>query len=737
MRVPHGRPRGVLSRAVFLAVISSIASVPARAWGQTDGTGAPSTPTRAPELIEPTAEAEVTVQGQRNEAEQLQDSAEAVTVVDLRRAKQQTADLGEVLARTPGVNIRRTGGLGSDTIIALNGLQGDQIGIFVDGVPEEYSGYPGGIVNIPVNIVERVEIYRGVVPARFGLDALGGAINVVTTRGGRSYLNASYQTGSYGVNRLNSSGRYQRNGLIVGGNAFFDVALNNYIMSDRQLPNPDGSSITMDTSRFHNRYRAYGGHLEAGVMDKPWAKRLLGRVFASRLDNEIQTNATMTIPYGEVTSGETTFGGSIQYEVEIIPQLELEALLNYAHRQIDFDDLGKYKYSWTGQIARPIGTRGDVRGEVNGTPTDNESYENLYLARLGLLAEFNEHHSARVYATPQYVTRTTRSFVPGVLNHDLVDDALQFVAGAEYEQSFFDDRLSNVVLGKYYYFEPTKQSWITREGFDPFVQEATGHTHAGGGGDSLRYKFTDWILAKASYEYAIRLPSPDELFGNGVFIESNAELKPERSHNFNLGPRVELRDTPAGSVVADINGFWRETKDMIALIVTEQLAPYSNIGNARSAGVEGSLWWQSPGRWVTLDGSLTWMDSINTSKDGPFASTQGERIPSRPYRFASWGGRLHVGSWPHGDDSLDLFYMGRYVHGFLRGWESHGNPRYQMSVPDQVSHAVGITYTTRLLDTGRYSATFEVDNLTNAELYDVWGVQRPGRSFNFKISAQL
>lgn len=130
------------------------------------------------------------------------------------------------------------------------------------------------------------------------------------------------------------------------------------------------------------------------------------------------------------------------------------------------------------------------------------------------------------------------------------------------------------------------------------------------------------------------------------------------------------------------------------------------------------------------------MESRNRSRQGPFSPFEGMHIPSRPYRFASWGARFHVPDLMRVEDSLDVFYAGRFVNGFYRGWEI-GNPRYKMTVPDQVAHAIGVTFSTMLLDYGRYSATIEIDNALDAELYDVWGVQRPGRSFNFKIFAQL
>src|SRR5262249_19840782 len=131
---------------------------------------------------------------------------EAVTVVETERAQRESSDLGEVLARTQGIGVRRAGGLGSDTRFSIDGLTDDQVRFFLDGVPLELAGYPFGIANVPVNLIERVEIYSGVVPARFGADALGGAVNLVTDDDLRGHkLAASYEVGSFGTLRLTLS----------------------------------------------------------------------------------------------------------------------------------------------------------------------------------------------------------------------------------------------------------------------------------------------------------------------------------------------------------------------------------------------------------------------------------------------------------------------------------------------------------------------------------------------------
>jgi outer membrane cobalamin receptor len=54
--------------------------------------------------------------------------------------------------------VRRSGGLGSGDRLSLNGLEGERIRIFVDGLPIAASAYNNGVANIPVNLIERVRL---------------------------------------------------------------------------------------------------------------------------------------------------------------------------------------------------------------------------------------------------------------------------------------------------------------------------------------------------------------------------------------------------------------------------------------------------------------------------------------------------------------------------------------------------------------------------------------------------
>ncbi|HTU61206.1 MAG TPA: TonB family protein, partial [Polyangiales bacterium] len=240
----------------------------------------PTTPTAQlqPSAAQATA---VTVTGAKSQAEQLIHSAEAVSVIDLRTARQQTADLGEVLARTPGISVEREAGLGSNARISLAGLQGAQVKFFVDGIPLEEAGYPA-LADIPVNLIERIEVYRGVVPIRFGSDALGGAVNVVTSRTTRSHVGGSYQVGAFNTHRATLSGRYidAERGLVAGGSGFFDYSDNNYLI-DVSIPDMQGRPRAARVRRRHDAYRSVGGNVDIGIIDRPWARRLVLTGFVS------------------------------------------------------------------------------------------------------------------------------------------------------------------------------------------------------------------------------------------------------------------------------------------------------------------------------------------------------------------------------------------------------------------------------------------------------------------------
>jgi vitamin B12 transporter len=687
-------------------------------------------PKEAPPVAAPATE--VLVRG-RSAAERMRRSAEAVHVVETEQAKRLTADLGEVLARTQGVGVQRAGGLGSDTRFSLNGLTDDQVRFFLDGVPLEFTGYALGIANVPVNAVERVEIYRGVVPIRLGADALGGAVNLVSDPSIRgTHSSGSVQAGSFGTYRLTLSARHLHapSGWLTRVSGFMDRADNDYPMYV-DAPDAQGRPQRARVHRFHDGYRAQGGNLELGFVDKPWAERLLLRLFVTESEKEIQHNLVMSYPYGDITLDELTAGGTLRYENRFARAVSLNAVAGYAYHIQKYLDVGECVYDWFGQCIKQRAQPGERRGR----PEDQRYTEHDVYGRVNVGWELTPKHSLRLAVSPTFTGRSgdeRRQTNPEA--RDPLSAQRQLfgaVAGLEYEQKLLAERFQNIGFVKYYLQLLRSEDPLSNgEGF----RRRDRDSHYAGLGDSLRYAFAEWIYTKASYEWATRLPNAYEIFGNAFPVEPNLELTPERSHNVNLGLNVDAQLARAGKLRADTNGFLREADSLIVLVGNDKTAQYQNVYSARSLGVETALGWTSPGDYVALDGNFTYVDFRNTSREGAFAANEGARIPNRPYLFGNGSARLQLRQVAAARDELALIWNSRYVHAFYRGWEGLGTDK--LTVNAQLLHSLALTYLIKG-DAATLSFTGEAQNITDAAAFDFFGVPRPGRAFYFKATAAL
>jgi vitamin B12 transporter len=692
---------------------------------------------KAPAPVKPVPEApratEVVVRG-LSTRERMQQSAEAVSVVDTERARRETADMGQVVARSPGVVVRRSGGLGSESRFTLNGLSGDQVRYFLDGVPLEQAGYPLGVANVPVNLIERVEIYRGVVPIRFGADALGGAVNLVTrqrVRGTHGF--ASYEFGSFHTYRLAFGARTHHvpTGIFVRGDGFYDYARNDYLV-DVQVTNDDGRLSPRTVRRFHDRYGAAGGSLEVGVVDRSWARRFFVRLFATDFDRDIQHNRSMTRVFGEVTDGQSRKGATLRYLNSWQNGIELEALATYSRGTLEFVDTSHCIYDWYGecQVVRRSS------GELDARPYDRRVAERSLLGRLNLSYESDFAGTLRLVVTPSFVAREgeERALPPGARRDPFggENSLATVVSGLEYELDLASDRLENVVFGKTYF--------QSQQAIEPLLNghdaERDNIVRRLGWGDGLRYRFTDEWYGKVSYELSTRLPKPNEVFGDASLIEPNFELLPEVSHNLNLtlaGPKLS---TNLGQFRAEVSGYLRDVRDQILLLPDVNTAQYANVADARFLGVEAAGGWTSPGEYLALDVNLTAQDARNTSSDGPFRRFEGDRLPNQPYLFGNGAARFQLRDLVMDRDELSLTWNARYVHDFYLAWESYGDPSTKSVVEAQLLHSLGLTF---LIRKGALalSSTIEVQNLTDAKSTDYFGVQKPGRAFFFKSVAEL
>ncbi|WP_409374685.1 TonB-dependent receptor domain-containing protein [Verminephrobacter aporrectodeae] len=94
------------------------------------------------------------------------------------------AGLVDLLARLPGVEMARNGGVGNSASVFLRGAESRHAAVYIDGVRVD-SQSTGGAQweQIPLAQIERIEVLRGPAAAVYGSDAIGGVIQLFTRKG--------------------------------------------------------------------------------------------------------------------------------------------------------------------------------------------------------------------------------------------------------------------------------------------------------------------------------------------------------------------------------------------------------------------------------------------------------------------------------------------------------------------------------------------------------------------------
>jgi outer membrane receptor protein involved in Fe transport len=668
----------------------------------------------------------------------LERSAMAIDALETREIKMRTTDLGEVMARLEGVSVQRAGGLGSDTRFSLNGLTGDQVRFFLDGIPLDYSPYSFGMANVPVNSIERVEIYKGVVPIQFGADALGGAVNLVTSDVPEGLSGAaSYQVGSFGTHRITSNLKYlnTESGWFVDASGFYDFAENDYEV-DVQVADERGRLREVTLPRFHDSYQAYGINVAAGVKNRKWADELSIKGFYADYEKDVQHNQIMAgIPYGDVKSFNNTRGLNLTYRNNFTENLEVELLGGFNHTERIFLDTSSFVYTWFGERIKEsdgefLITR---QGEI-GDASHQFTWDDHYFARFNASYQFSKNHGLKLTLAPSYTFRTGDERFIGTFD-PLAEEGrlLTMVNGLEYTLNALEGKVQNILFLKRYDQRLESKRKVPSDIGFVLTERSTHHY---GYGNGFRYDMTDWLSAKLTYEYAIRMPRQDEVFGDGQFVLKNLELVPERSHNANLELRYASSNPHANWQVKS-NLFVRRISDLILLFpATDRSSIYQNIFEANSLGLELSGKWSGLQDKLTLDINTTYQNFYNNSREGTFEAFYGDRIPNTPYFFANGSANYAWPGFMKDNDRLSFFWAGRYVHEFFRSWESAGIRAFKIVIPGQLVNNIGATYELSL-GNFRHSLTAEVQNITDARVYDFLGVQRPGRAFYLKLTSQF
>ncbi|MEQ6118105.1 TonB-dependent receptor [Reichenbachiella sp. MALMAid0571] len=678
----------------------------------------------------------ITITG-KSESTIVREQAYAVEVIESKGFKNLTTNANDILGRVSGVNIRQSGGIGSKFSLSLNGISGNQVRVFLDGVPMDYFGSSLSLNNFSANLIDRIEVYKGVVPIHLSSDALGGAINVTTNGKSTSYLDASYSMGSFGTHlaSLNTQYRNKKNGFTTRIKSFYNRSNNNYKVPVNLVNFETGKEEEEPVwvERFHDAYESKMVWAEAGFTGTKFADQLMVGVLYSDNYNELQQAANAIgqakIPYGEVATEEEKIIANLAFNKRKLftEKLSFNSYLVTVFSKSLSRDTASVRYDWYGNSTPKTD---NATGEIENRKTLFELETENYLANANAEYQLNKYHSITLNYSLNHLTVQGADPYKNQNNTQFGEpnNVTKQVLAASYTNTLFDEKFKTTLFTKYYDYGLSSLE-TDYSGSEPSPFDV--HKSNLGFGFSTTYKYDKWQL-KASYEKATRFPEAIELFGDGLNTVASPSLTPEKSNNYNLGFLFGNKSAHSPFIVS-VNGFVRDAENFIIPVVQGIKVYHINNSKVLSKGIDLSMGYTHREHWV-LSVNGTYLDLRDNSKwrngqVGVESSQYKVRLPNQPYLFGNASLSYRNEELFSNNDQYSISLSQNYVYEFFYKWENLASKNKDV-VPTQYTTNMEFVY---MFKEGRYNASFSVINLWNAKVYDNFQQLRPGRNFNFKL----
>lgn len=661
-----------------------------------------------------------------------------ITALDAKKFQNTTLDIARVLDKVPGARLRESGGMGSDFDFSINGFSGKRIRFFLDGVPMDDFGSAFQINNIPINFVDRIEVYKGVVPVWLGSDALGGAVNLISDRNMKNYLDVSYAYGSFNTHRSNINGAFtSKDGFHVRINAFQNYSDNDYKVETDVADLSTGKLNKVQTvRRFHDQYHNETGILQVGVVNKKWADEFLAGITLGQYYKEMQTGALINAVYGAWHLRGNVAMPTLKYRKKdlFIKGLDVTLNANYNLGREQSVDTVHARYNWLGESRPMTGKGGELTYFHNIYRNNKASGAATATYRLGDRHFFAVNNVLNLFNRKGY-----DAVLPGSETNQIPRKADKNIVGLSYQYKG-SEKWNATVFGKYLSQRAHTTVFVINPAnpLDTIVKDGRLNRDKFGYGFASTYFIQPKTQVKLSYEKTTRLPEAEDLFGDMMNRIGNWDLKPERSDNINLGINHAI-SFAEHRVSAGVTGVYSYVKDYNYDVFdgyTNRLMA-DNVLKVSNLGLESEIRY-SYGSLLSAGASATYQnlrDRERYRQDlGPdiqiLSTTYGERIPNIPYFFGNADASLYLDNLLQQSDKFSISYNLLYVHSFYQFWATEGAAETRRTIPTQLAHDVNLVYS---LAGGRYNIGLDVKNLTDRKLYDNFSLQKPGRSFNLKL----
>lgn len=662
----------------------------------------------------------------KSKAQRHREVPSAITIIDSQELKYKTATLNEILDNAAGIKVAQQGGLGNASRIIIQGMDGKRIGIFINGMPmgnsDEFQ-----LSSIPLDMVDEVEIYKGIIPAWLGGDGLGGAVNIRLKDFKKNHLEMAFEAASYNtyIGSLQLKHYLGKTSTALHAGATMNYAKNNYSFSS---PFELGRIIHRD----HDAY-THGG-FNVGISSQQWwfdqfdltlsadyyRKEIQGGLM--NVQNNIQHAFTRTRSASTSLSLEKSFlKGRLTAQFHSIVGFSLVNQVDTSHYCYDF-----------------IGNRfpsGSGRGEIGAVPNDSHDRHTTVRELLNLTYKIGNN---------QLVTWTTNYRYGCKMPKDELADSYSrlptsgypsrlhsIVSGLTHELKLYGGKFTNELGIKLFNHHSEVLPFAEAIMLQDKLKASTNHSTMAGWSEAMALHLlpNNALTLKASVQSTVRMPIAEELFGDGVLLLPSEKLRPERSFNINAGAIWLINAMRYPQVRIGINTFYMSAKDMIKLMYSSMNMAYDNIGKVRVMGFDMEME-SKLNRWLDLQGNITWQDARDMRKE---AVGGGEnfhyryRIPNMPYLFGNVGVRLHKDGLLSKSSSSAFASTFAFTKAFSYNWEA--SKHNTMLIPARYCWDVAVHHSFNK----RCQLSFEIRNILNRENWAEFRYPMERRTFHLKL----
>jgi vitamin B12 transporter len=656
------------------------------------------------------------------EARKVRNSIMPVTILTAKQMENRASNLNELLARQTGVQIRRTGGIGSEARISIRGLEGKRVQIFIDGRPLNTPDGSLGINDLPLQIIERIEIYKGTIPAWLGGDGLGSAVNVVIRHRDVSYIDAtaSYQSYNTLSTGLILKKTFDEKGIEAGAGIFTNSSDNDYVM---ESPYQKGLKIIRDHDRFESVLTGGAARFHRWWFDEVEFEGAY--MYVKKELQGIQNNIQHLESIGH--TGFVSLG--LQKKNFFLEKLDFRYNAVAANINVKLVDTSSFNYDWDGnRFASQYG-----KGELGVGPNLSTTIQKELRQQLNLNYTFNPVFNINFNNTSRYASFNPDDPVgnefAGKNLFNYPGNLLNNTAGLTLERRLKGDKLLFSTAAKHYF---------TRvEGFNTnvYLQAPPDRINKTasifGYNAGARYNFTPAFLIKVSYEKAVRLPNNAELFGDGILITPAIHLKPEVGHNHSIGLIYDHTNSRNKRLQAEVNGFLMYVDNLIQLSGNGLSLGYVNFAKAEILGADAEVKYDITKEFFASF-NITWQQTRDINKLTPGTTVPNPTykliIPNTPQFFCNWNLEYTKAGWLSKESHTKFLYEGSYTQEYNYGFNVSVYDDFV--IPSFLTHTFSIEQS---FANRRYILAAEANNITDAMVINNFNQPLPGRTFRVKL----